>query len=131
MDRFEWSESFSVGDVLMDAHHQIFFRMLNRLNGIVAGNNQDTIREYLSFLNEYVTMHFRAEEELMLHAGCPEFDDHKEIHDAFIQQLLYIEEAFDTDPTSLNDYSILKIMQDWFANHIICSDKRCMTYFKK
>lgn len=128
MEPVEWNDSFSVGNALMDAHHRIFFRIIRRVGEIADKNDQDAIKECISFLTEYTTMHLNAEEKLMLEANYPEFDKHKEIHDAFIQQLLYIEEAFNKDPTSVAAYSILKILQDWLANHIMLSDKRYMPY---
>ena len=127
----EWNDSYSVGNALMDTHHQIFFRMLNKFSGLADKNDHDATRECISFLNEYIAMHLGAEEKLMLKANYPGYRDHKEIHDAFTHQLLYIEEAFDKDPASVTAYSIYKLMQDWLANHIMQSDKRYMPYVQK
>ena len=131
MELVEWSDSFSVGNALMDAHHRIFFKMTEKFSEIASKNDHNAIKECVSFLTEYITMHLSAEEKLMLQANYPEFDKHKEIHDAFIQQLLYIDEAFNKDPTSITAYSILKIMQDWLTNHIMYSDKRYMPYLQE
>lgn len=127
----EWNDSFSVGNALMDAHHQIFFRLINKFSRLVGKNDHDVLKECIPFLIEYITMHLSAEEELMLRANYPDFNNHKEIHNAFTQQVLYIEEAFNKDPASVDAYGVLKIMQDWLANHINSSDKRYMPYVQK
>lgn len=130
MELFEWNDSFSVGDALMDAHHRIFFRMLKRFRTLVGKGDHSVTKESIAFLIEYIDMHLGAEERLMLKANYPEFSSHKEIHDAFTQQLLYIEEAFNKDPTSVAAYSILQTMQDWLINHIMRSDKLYMPYIQ-
>lgn len=75
--QIEWNDSFSVGNELMDAHHQIFFRMTNEFNKLIGKNDLDAIKEYISFLIEYITMHLSAEEELMLQANYPDFNNRR------------------------------------------------------
>jgi len=131
MELVEWNDSFSVGNVLMDAHHRIFFEMIKEFSKYTGKNDQESIKQRMEFLLEYAAMHLGAEEKLMLKAGYPELDGHKAVHDAFVQELLSIKESFDKDPTSITADKILQIMQDWLVTHIMGSDKRYMPYVQR
>lgn len=131
MKLVEWNDSFSVGNVLMDAHHRIFFEMIKEFNGLADKNDHNAIKQRIEFLLEYAAMHLGAEEKLMLQANYPEFDGHKAVHDAFVQELLSVKASFDKDPTAITGDNILKIMQDWLVTHIVGSDKRYMPYVQK
>lgn len=131
MELVEWSDSFSVGNVLMDAHHRIFFETIKEFSQLPDKNDRDTTWRRIEFLLEYAAMHLGAEERLMRQANYPELDEHKAAHDAFVRELLSIKESFDKDPDAVTADHIMKIMQDWLVNHIACSDKRYMPYVQK
>ncbi len=131
MELIEWNDSFSVGNVLMDAHHRIFFQMIKEFSELPDKSNCEAIRKRIEFLLEYAAMHLGAEEKLMLMANYPELDGHKAVHDAFVRELLSVKESFDKDPTSITADNILQIMQDWLVTHIMDSDKRYMPYVRK
>jgi len=131
MELVEWNDSFSVGNVLMDAHHRIFFQMIQEFSELPDKNHHEAIKKRIEFLIEYAAMHLGAEEKLMLQANYPELAGHKAVHDAFVQELLSIKKSFDKDPNSITADKILKIMQDWLVTHIADSDKRYMPYIQK
>lgn len=128
MESVEWNDSFSVGNVLMDTHHQIFFGMIKEFSKFPDKNNHEAINRRIEFLLEYAAMHLGAEERLMRQANYPELDEHKATHDAFVRELLSMKESFDKDPGSVTADFILRLMQDWLVNHIAGSDKRYMPY---
>jgi len=131
MEPVEWDDSFSVGNVLMDAHHQVFFRMVKEFSDFSDKTNRDTIKERIAFLVEYAAMHLGAEEKLMLQAGYPEYYQHKAVHDAFTRKVLSIEESFGKDKTSITSDEILKIIQDWLVNHILGEDMLYLPYVQQ
>lgn len=131
MKLMEWNDSFSVGDILMDTHHRVFFEMIKEFSEYPDKNNRDAIKEQIDFLIEYAAMHLGAEEELMLKANYPDFDEHKKVHDAFAQELLSLSSSFTEDPNSITADAILEIMQHWLVSHIMGSDKRYMPYVQK
>lgn len=131
MEPVEWDDSFSVGNVLMDAHHKVFFRMAKKFSDFPDKTNHDAIKERIAFLVEYVAMHLGAEEKLMLRAGYPEYYHHKAVHDAFTRRVLAIEEVFDKDQTAITADEILNIIQDWLVNHILGEDMLYMPYVQQ
>lgn len=128
MELVEWNDSFSVGNVLMDAHHRIFFETIKEFSEFPNKNDHEAIRKRIEFLIEYAAMHLGAEERLMRQANYPDIDEHKATHEAFVQELLSVKESFDKDRNSVTADTIMKIMQDWLAHHIAGSDKRYMPY---
>lgn len=131
MKPIEWQDSFSVGNVLMDAHHRIFLETINEFSESPDKNDHDATKKRIEFLLEYAAMHLGAEEKLMRQANYPELDEHKAVHDAFVRQLLSVKESFDKDPNAVTADHVMKIMQDWLVNHIAGSDKRYMPYLRK
>jgi len=131
MELVEWNDSFSVGNVLMDAHHRIFFETIKEFSEFQDKNNHDAIKKRIEFLIEYAAMHLGAEEKLMRQANYPELDAHKAVHDAFVRELQSVKASFDKDPNSVTAEKIMGIMQDWLVNHIAGSDKRYMPYVQK
>ena len=62
MEFVEWSEAYSVGDVLMDAHHRIFFQMVREFSKAPEQGSRDAMKQRIAFLAEYAAMHLAAEE---------------------------------------------------------------------
>lgn len=131
MELIEWNDSFSVGNVLMDAHHLVFFGMIKEFSKLADKNDQSAIKMRIDFLLEYTAMHLRAEERLMREAGYPGLDEHKAVHDLFVREVLSVKDAFDRDPDLVSAESVLGLMQDWLVNHIVGSDQRYKPYVQK
>lgn len=131
MELIEWNDSFSVGNVLMDAHHLVFFGMIKEFSKLADKNDQSAIKMRIDFLLEYTAMHLRAEERLMREAGYPGLDEHKAVHDLFVREVLSVKDAFDRDPALVSAESVLGLMQDWLVNHIVGSDQRYKPYVQK
>jgi hemerythrin len=131
MELLEWNDSYSVGNVLMDAHHRVFFEMLKEFQRLKDKNDRDAIQQRIEFLIEYAAMHFGAEERLMLKANFPDIKAHKAIHEAFAKQAQSIKESFEKSPASISGDEVLKLMQDWLKSHIMGSDKQYLPYVQK
>jgi len=63
MELVEWNDSFSVGNILMDMHHRIFFETIKEFSKFADKNNHDAIKRRIEFLIEYAAMHLGAEEK--------------------------------------------------------------------
>lgn len=131
MELVEWNDSFSVGNALMDAHHQVFFQMIKEFREVPSKSDRGVMKKYVDFLVEYTAMHLGAEEQLMHQAGYPELVQHKAVHDAFTRKVLSVAESFDNKQASISADDILKIIEDWLVGHILDEDKRYMPYVQK
>lgn len=131
MEFVEWSDAYSVGDVLMDAHHRIFFQMVREFSKAPETDIHQAMKQRIAFLAEYVGMHLAAEEALMREAGYPELDSHKAQHDAFSQKVHAARDAFLKDQEAVAADEILQTMQDWFLNHIKSEDQKYAPYLRQ
>jgi hemerythrin len=131
MEFVEWSDAYSVGDVLMDAHHRIFFQMVREFSKAPDKDARDAMKQRIAFLAEYAGMHLAAEETLMREAGYPDIDKHKALHDAFAQKVYATRDAFLNDQGSVSADEILQTMQDWFLNHIKGEDQKYAPYLRR
>lgn len=123
MEFVEWSDSYSVGNALMDAHHQVFFRMIREFSEPIDDDDPDGMMKRVAFLAEYTMMHLDAEEDLMEQAGYPALERHAAVHAAFRQQVESVKDAFFRDQASVAPEHILNMMQGWFVDHILNEDK--------
>lgn len=128
MELVEWNDSYSVGNVLMDAHHRVFFGMVKEFSESPERDDSDARMKHIAFLVEYTAMHLGAEESLMQEAGYPEFARHRKVHAAFARQIMVAKEAFFKDQKSVTPDQILKMMHDWFLHHILGEDKKYMPF---
>ena len=128
MELFEWNESYSVGDALMDAHHQVFFRMVRDFSRPPENGDPDTMMKRIAFLAEYTSMHLGAEEKLMQQCGYPELEQHRAIHAAFSRKVHAVKEDYIRNSDNMAPEPVLKMMQDWFIDHIIGEDKKYLPY---
>ena len=131
MEFIEWNDSHSVGHVLMDAHHQVFFRIVRMFGESANLDDQDDVKKCIAFLVEYVSMHLGAEEALMRKAAYPELDQHKALHQTFAQKIRSARDIFLKDPSALATEELLQTMQDWFVNHVLDEDRKYMPYLQQ
>ena len=125
----EWKDEYSVGDPLMDAHHQQFLNIVHELDQAVSSGKQDVDKKaVLVFLIEYLDMHLRAEERLMERIDFPEAKEHEATHHAFEHKILEIECAFKKDSASLKLENLFEVAQEWLITHILKEDKKFEPY---
>ncbi|OHC68388.1 MAG: hypothetical protein A3H93_10055 [Rhodocyclales bacterium RIFCSPLOWO2_02_FULL_63_24] len=131
MELLEWNDSYSVGDALMDAHHQVFFRMVRQFSQSPERDSHDAMKKRIAFLAEYTTMHLGAEEKLMQQVSYPGLEQHRAVHQAFAKRVHAAKEAYIKNPGSIAADDILTIMQEWFADHILGEDKKYMPHVRQ
>ena len=131
MELVEWNDSYSVGNVLMDAHHRIFFRMVRQFSQARESNGHDAMKKRIAFLASYVDMHLSAEEKLLQEAGYPDFARHKAAHDEFAMTMHAAETSFVNGQTPIAADSILQTMQDWLRDHILDEVKEHLVYLQQ
>jgi hemerythrin len=127
----EWNDSYSVDNVLLDAHHQTFFLMVRQFGESTDMDGYEAVKKRVAFLVEYVAMHLNAEERLMRETAYPDLEQHKAIHDAFTRKVLAIRESFLASKEPFAADEVLQTMQDWFLNHILTEDRKYIPFLKQ
>jgi hemerythrin-like metal-binding protein len=126
----KWSDDYCVGNNLIDIHHKLFFEMVRDLsNKMGAGGQQDVSpSEILQFIQDYIKMHFNAEERIMDEAHFPDLKNHHAIHNEFSRSIQRLhKELYQAEEPYLLD-KILSVTQNWFLDHILSQDKQYQEY---
>ncbi len=130
---FSWTAELSVGDDVIDAQHQGLFRETNKLlNTIIDGvPDRDKIREITIFLDTYITEHFSFEEAYMLSNKYPGIEEHRALHQDFIEQYTLLKAKIDTQqPTSESLFALENFLGQWLVHHIGTEDKKYYQYIE-
>lgn len=121
-----------MGSHVIDEHHQKLIGYINELDGAI--NDGPVSAHYLAALakklEDYTVYHFQVEEGYMKHYNYPEYEAHKEEHEAFIAQVSRLKESLANHSlnTALHLTSYLK---SWLIQHILVIDKEYAVYFQQ
>ena len=115
----EWSEKIEVGLPSIDRQHKQLFDLAASFRG-----NGDQIRviKSLATLTEYVKVHFREEEAMMLACRYPDLEAHRQLHGEF-RDLLFklLENARNMTLDEIAD-QVSFLINGWFYHHILVVD---------
>ncbi len=122
MPLFKWTESFSVGNDLIDGDHKHLIDLINKLFGAISsGQGNAVLGEILSELICYVETHFQREEVLMQQIGYAGFEKHKAAHDKLMAEVEELQARF-ADGLVVSPMSVFNFLGDWLFKHIKACD---------
>ena len=130
---FEWTPDISVGEPNIDGQHQKLLGEVNTiLSNLIAGADDNIIREAISFLNDYIDTHFAYEEKYMQDHGYPEFETHKSFHQDFIKHYDDFKQKFEnkTVPRTELISQVETYIGNWWLQHIKIADKKYATFIE-
>ena len=120
IDQIQWQPEYSVGHPLMDQHHKQLFHLIRAFLS-TEYNHQQTMNVF-DMLQEYMVMHFKAEEALLTKHHFPDFLHHKNEHEGLMNKVRVMQEKL-----SFKDEEIhLKVglfLYKWLSHHILKSDQ--------
>jgi hemerythrin len=118
-----WTPALAVGVDEIDEQHRELFRRVDDLeDAIVARDDQGALR-MLRFLEEYVRVHFAAEEGLMAALRYPALGGHRTQHAAFNTAVQSIARALDRDgATAALVLQLEREVTSWLRDHVFTAD---------
>lgn len=124
-----WNDEMSVGREALDQDHQQLINILNRVIQMRRfGNNRIELQETLYELERYAKDHFRREEETLLAAGYPGYDNHQRMHRIFIEKMQDIQHELDNCDTIMVRIDLFVFLSEWLTQHIQGSDAHYAKY---
>lgn len=125
MALIEWNEEkFTVKVPSVDEQHKKLVEIINKLHdSMLTGTSKNTLKEVISELLDYTQKHFTYEEELQQKAGYLDFEDHKKMHDAFVDKVISFQEKYLKGEIFLS-IDIINFLKDWLIHHILDADKQ-------
>ncbi len=124
-DFIEWNDKLSVGIQEIDEQHKRLVELANRLNvALLSKTGDDEASEVLDVLDkliEYTRTHFVVEESLMRILGYPDYEEHKQHHEALVLKVLAFRKRLQEDHR-IGRVELMEFMRDWLVNHIMKED---------
>jgi hemerythrin len=123
-----WSPDFELGHAAVDQQHR---KLFNLADALVRDPNPGQVMAALATLSDYVVVHFRDEEKLMLDIGYPEFETHRKMHEEFRARLAKLYRNAGSIGMSGIAAEVLELVNDWLANHIVTADREYAAYLPR
>ena len=123
-----WSEEFETGHSLIDTQHKTLVNHINRLEGMSVITNPtredvEFILKLLNFVETYVDVHFRLEEDCMESYRCPAHHENKEAHGKFMIFFGEFKQRFETEGFRQEVLiGFHKACSTWIQQHIMRID---------
>ena len=119
---------YIIGIDISDKHHRNLLDIINELyDSLLKGANKDIISHYLKRLDVFALTHFKAEEELMLKVGYPDFKKHNKIHNEFTKKMSEFEKLNYVSPVGKD---LVKYLISWVMEHVLIEDKKYASFIK-
>ncbi len=133
-----WKEQYRLGMEKVDQQHRELFDRLSSFIQTVRDDDMEweekipEVKETLEFMKEYVVVHFDSEEEFQQEIGYPGFEEHKEIHERFKQEVADFAEQFEEEgfEEELAQEFSGKLMA-WLINHVTGDDQEISDYLEE
>lgn len=83
-----WKEKYKIGVPLIDKQHEELFKRVSDFIQTVRGEGNwesklDKVKENMAFMQEYVVVHFNAEEAYQEKISYPGLENHRQVHAKF------------------------------------------------
>ncbi|MGA1409700.1 MAG: bacteriohemerythrin [Prochlorotrichaceae cyanobacterium] len=128
----QWRSQYETGDPIVDSQHQNLFSMINGLHqAMLEGQGEDLLEKTLDGLQDYTAIHFETEEQFMLKHHYPNYEVHKEKHDAFkgrVADLCHTyTQGVNRDLVQLTR-EVSHLLTHWFIHHIKDEDQKMISF---
>ena len=126
----EWNDDLCTKIEWIDNQHKELFKQIEFLAlAFDTGKGKEEIIHTLKFLQDYIIVHFREEEDLQVKHNYPYYPAHKKLHQDFINDFnKFKEQVINHGTSSFLAYEIKKKLNDWLRNHINLVDKRMVEH---
>ena len=124
-------EDFLTGVGAVDAEHVVLLDLTDQVGALLADENMlfkcADIRQLLKRLEDYTTMHFTHEEQLMEKMGYGGIEEQKKQHRMFVQKLEEFTDrvsklSLGTQDAMIQD--LFEYLQQWLQDHIKVEDMK-------
>jgi len=125
-----WNDNLKTGIAAIDEQHQLLFEIIGMLEESIEDKAQ--FYEVLIKLQNYMTEHFKTEEDYMKHTSYPEFGKHKACHEKFAEDYKKILHK-STESNNLMDLApeLISFAETWLTGHYENEDVKMAAHLNK
>lgn len=121
---FEWNDTYLIGVEELDFEHRDLLARLNELHlDILRGDRPEVIEACLAEVCTRVAAHFALEESYMKRNGFAHYDQHKQQHDDFLEEVYAVADMFREGLDISYQETLETRLENWVTHHILTSDK--------
>jgi hemerythrin-like metal-binding protein/PAS domain S-box-containing protein len=129
-DLIKWNEDYSIDLNIIDQQHKKWIDFINILyrsfkNEVPVAD----INENISKLLDYTDYHFGFEEKYLEDFNCGKPEEHKKIHEKFINTIKEYQIQFNQGKNN-SVYKLIVFINSWVLHHIQVEDKSYVDCFK-
>ncbi|MBI9078144.1 MAG: hemerythrin family protein [Pseudodesulfovibrio sp.] len=143
-----WKPDYLLNLDTIDEQHKKFFELCRIIaqhaeQELTTDTSFKTTIRLLGAMRAYAFIHFKTEEELMLKYGFPEYLNHTEIHNIYLQKMMTFEQDFKQLLTRMNNkenieedmklflITMSEYIANWWGTHILQVDTVYAEFIKK
>jgi hemerythrin-like metal-binding protein len=119
-----WTDAFSVGNPQIGEQHAVLIDTINQLASAESLHNHHAVSMIIDELASYAAFHFSYEESLLERVGYPHLEEHRIMHQAYIQWVNELRDRHMTYGTRPLGEPVLEYLRDWLSHHILGEDQR-------
>lgn len=123
-----WKDKYKLGVDEIDKQHMELFSRVNDFVVTIRSKGPwrkkvDKVNETLHFMQEYVVIHFNAEESYQLKVDYPGYEQHKRLHDEMVKYVTEVAEEYEREgyKEELMQRFAGKLLA-WLINHVVAED---------
>jgi len=120
---FDWKDSLTVGNPMIDRDHKMLIQYVNEMHqAMMAGNGKDIVGSILDKLVAYTKEHFGREEIFWKSNRLATFDQHLKRHTDILRQVADFEAKYKAGASAIS-IDLMNFLRDWLTNHIVKTDQ--------
>ncbi|MDF2948093.1 MAG: bacteriohemerythrin [Sedimentibacter sp.] len=129
---YSWDKTLETGNPTIDEQHKSLINAINALlDSCSQGKGRNEVEKTLKFLQDYVIKHFSDEERLQIKSNYPNYNSHKEKHEAFKKTVKDIADDYQKNGTSIQLVAkVNSSVAGWLITHIKSEDKKVAEHIK-
>ena len=135
MNKFIWTNDYSLEINVIDEQHKHFFEIVNRIYDLLAKPNQERteIVNIINELKDYAFYHLATEEKYFNQFAYADITNHMKYHTMFRLQSDEYTERIKNSQEDLSKLAleITDFAKNWLMNHILIADKKYAHLFKE
>ena len=120
-----WDKKYTIGIGLIDSQHMELISMINQLHhACLSGGERvnETFRDAMKKMVDYVRFHFSAELLLLQRINYPDYLNHKKQHDSLVRDILDAAKDYG-EGKKFVPHHFARTLRDWVLGHIAVYDK--------
>ncbi len=124
MELITWQNEFSVGVPELDAQHKQLVALINAFHqAMMLGQGSAVLRSVLLDLTAYTRMHFETEERILQEVKFPDFEAHRQKHQAFKEQVTSFRKNLALGGEILI-IDFMNFLRNWLEEHLLAEDHK-------